>query len=156
MIGYYPINPAGPAEDAFGPRFFKTRFYSWIKENCDVTGKTPVLEVMLTSGQVLDISHIEDLRDDYMLVSVFTDIRDCSQTYHAYVRYLTIYRINVLTEPRDERPLGFNVAHRPLIFEESRQKSPDLDEILVARKQREEKRARKDSAAKPRKSGGRK
>ncbi|MCC6572166.1 MAG: hypothetical protein IT462_00110 [Planctomycetes bacterium] len=141
MIGYYPINPAGPAsEDAFGPRFFKTRFYSWIRETCTTGDKTPVLEIMLTSGQVLDISHIVDLRDEYMLVSVFSDIRDCSKTYHTYVRYLTIYRINVLAEPQEDRPLGFNVKHEPLVITNGK-KSPDLDEILAKRKAAEKAKA---------------
>ncbi len=134
MVGYYPINPAGSSEDPFGPRFFKTRFYQWIKEACSIDNKTPVLEIMLTSGQVLDVSHIEDLRDEYMLACVFSDIRDCSQTYHTYLRYQTIFRINVLTQPRDERPLGFNTRHQPLIMENGKAPSLDLEEIMAKRK----------------------
>lgn len=135
MIGYYPINPAAAAtEDAFGPRFFKTRFYSWIREACSVGNRTPVLEIMLTSGQVLDVSNIVDLRDDYMLVCVFSDARDCSQTYHTYIRYLTIYRINVLTQSADVRPLGFNVKAVPMESSEHKGESPDLDTIIERRK----------------------
>lgn len=117
MIGYYPINPTGSGEpeDAFGPRFFKAHFFEWMREACAIDGKTPVLEVMLTSGQVLDISHIVELKDRYMLVCAFLDTRDCSKTFHTYIRYVTIYRINVLNEPHEERPIGFNVQREPRI-----------------------------------------
>ena len=96
MIGYYPINPAGSSieEDAFGPRFFRTHFFDRMRQACELDDTTPILEVMLTSGQVLDISAIVELKQDYMLVSAFVDTRDCENTYQAYVRYQTIYRIN--------------------------------------------------------------
>ena len=115
MIGYYNINPTGSGmpEDAFGPRFFKTRFYTWIRESCTISGMVPVLEMMLTSGQVLDVSNIIELKDDYMLVSVFLDEHDCTQTYHSYIRYQTIYSINLLNKPRNERTMGFNTDHEP-------------------------------------------
>lgn len=114
MIGYYPINPAGSAveEDAFGPRFFRTHFFDRMREACSVDKMTPIIEVMLTSGQVLDLSTIVELKQDHMLVSAFVDTRDCANTYHAYIRYQTIYRINVLMRPDDERAIGFN-PHEP-------------------------------------------
>ncbi len=109
MIGYYPINPAGnPSEDAFGARFFRTQFYDRMAQVCSIDDTTPVLEVVLTSGQVLDVSHIVELKDDYMLVCAFVDAHDCENTYQAYVRYMTIYRINVLTRPSNERSIGFS------------------------------------------------
>jgi hypothetical protein len=109
MIGYYPINPAGSGaqEDAFGPQFFRTHFFDRMKQVCQVDDQTPVLEIMLTSGQVLDIANIIELKGDYMLVQAFVDNRDCEFTYNAYIRYITIYRINVLTQPAHERPIGF-------------------------------------------------
>ena len=109
MIGYYPINPAGSSveEDAFGPRFFRTHFFDRMKQVCQVDDQTPVLEIVLTSGQVLDVANIIELKSDYMLVQAFVDNRDCEFTYNAYIRYLTIYRINVLTQPVNERPIGF-------------------------------------------------
>ncbi|MCC6463772.1 MAG: hypothetical protein IT463_00370 [Planctomycetes bacterium] len=110
MIGYYPINPAaGQDEDAFGPRFFRTHFFDRMRQACDTDGRTPVLELLLTSGQVLDISHILELKSEYMLVSAFVDTRDCENTFQTFIRYQTIYRINVLSRPHDERPIGFNV-----------------------------------------------
>ncbi|MCB9895664.1 MAG: hypothetical protein H6839_14550 [Planctomycetes bacterium] len=110
MIGYYPINPAGSSveEDAFGPRFFRTHFFDQMKQVCAIDNQTPVMEIMLTSGQVLDVAYIIELKQDYMLVNAFVDTRDCANTYNAYIRYMTIYRINVLTRPSDERPIGFN------------------------------------------------
>lgn len=115
MIGYYPINPAGSMteEDAFGPRFFRTHFFDRMRQVCVIDDQTPVLELVLTSGQVLDLSHIAELKQDYMLASVFVDTRDCQNTYSAYIRYQTIYRINVLTRPSDERPIGFNANQLP-------------------------------------------
>jgi hypothetical protein len=110
MIGYYPINPAGSsvAEDAFGPQFFRTHFVDRMRQVCLIDEMTPVLEFLLTSGQVIDVAHIVELKPDYMLVSAFVDTRDCAKVYHAYIRYMTIYRINVLSQPYDERPIGFS------------------------------------------------
>jgi hypothetical protein len=108
MIGYYPINPgAVREEDAFGAQFFRTHFFDRMRQVCMIDDVTPVLELLLTSGQVLDLSHIIELKPDYMLVSAFVDTRDCSNTYNAYIRYQTIYRINVLSTPRTDRPIGF-------------------------------------------------
>lgn len=119
MIGYYPINPAAAHdnEDAFGPRFFRTHFFDHMRQACAVDGQTPVLELLLTSGQVMDVSHILELKQDYMLVSVFRDERTCDDTYNTYVRYQTIYRINVLSKPNDERPIGFQMQKLPAILD---------------------------------------
>jgi hypothetical protein len=110
MIGYYPINPAGGVaeEDTFGPRFFRTQFYEQMREMCNIEDRTQVLEIILTSGQVLDVARIVELKGDHMLLEVFIDSRDCDNTYHSYIRYITIYRINVLNAPREERPIGFS------------------------------------------------
>jgi hypothetical protein len=110
MIGYYPINPAGGSvdEDAFGAKFFRTHFYDRMKQVCEVDDSTPVLEIVLTSGQVVDVSHIIELKNDHMLICAFVDNHDCENTYNTYLRYITIYRINVLSRPRAERPIGFN------------------------------------------------
>jgi hypothetical protein len=110
MIGYYPINPASglAEEDTFGPRFFRTQFYEQMREICSIEDRTQVLEIILTSGQVLDVARIVELKSDHMLLEVFIDSRDCDNTYHAYIRYITIYRINVLNAPRAERPIGFS------------------------------------------------
>lgn len=119
MIGYYPINPAAAHdnEDAFGPRFFRTHFFDHMRQACAVDGQTPVLELLLTSGQVMDVSHILELKQEYMLVSVFRDERTCDDTYNTYVRYQTIYRINVLSKPNDERPIGFQMQKLPAILD---------------------------------------
>lgn len=118
MIGYYPINPqAGETnEDAFGPRFFRTHFFDHMRQACAIDGQTPVLELLLTSGQVMDVSHILELKPDYMLVSVFRDERTCEDTYNTYLRYQTIYRINVLSKPNDVRPIGFTMQKLPAIL----------------------------------------
>ncbi len=133
MIGYYPINPAGSMteEDAFGPRFFRTHFFDRMRQVCVIDDQTPVLELVLTSGQVLDLSHIAELKQDYMLASVFVDTRDCQNTYSAYIRYQTIYRINVLSRPTDERPIGFNAAKQP-----ESEVAPDSKPTKVTRKKK--------------------
>lgn len=138
MIGYYPINPAGGSvqEDAFGPRFFRTHFYDRMKQVCQVDDHTPVLEIMLTSGHVLDIAHIIELKSDYMLVSAYVDNRDCEYTYNAYIRYITVYRINVLTRPTDERPIGFTNREPQLDVEDRLQLPPSPREIPAPKRKR--------------------
>lgn len=127
MIGYYPINPTARPdnEDAFGPRFFRTHFYEYMKQACSIDGQTPVLELLLTSGQVLDVSHILELKPDYMLVAVFRDTRTCEDTYNTYLRYLTIFRINVLSRPHEERPIGFNMRNAPAVLEAAESGAPN-------------------------------
>ncbi|MBE7490292.1 MAG: hypothetical protein HS108_00805 [Planctomycetes bacterium] len=121
MIGYYPINPAAQDnEDAFGPRFFRTHFVDYMRQVCAVDGQTPVLELVLASGQVLDVSHILELKPDYMLVSVFRDERTCEDTYNTYLRYQTIFRINVLTRPHEDRPIGFSMQNMPAVLDTDR------------------------------------
>ncbi len=124
MIGYYPINPTGGnmEEDAFGPRFFRTHFFDRMKQVCQIDDQTPVLEIVLTSGQVLDVSHIIELKTDFMLVNVFVDNHDCDNTYNTFIRYITIYRINVHTTPHDERAIGF--SNRDLIMSDDTPRMP--------------------------------
>ena len=118
MIGYYPINPGGPGtqEDAFGPAFFRTHFFDRMKQVCNIDNTTPVLELVLTTGQVVDVSHIVQVKPEYMLVSAFVDARDCKYTYETYIRYQTIYRINVSTPASETRQIGFK-PHEPEIVE---------------------------------------
>jgi hypothetical protein len=126
MIGYYPINPGGNMadEDTFGPRFFRTHFYEHMREMCDADDRTSVLEVMLTSGQVLDVARIVELKQEYMRAEVYIDSRDCENTYQAYIRYITIFRINVLSAPREERPMGFNNKQFEPEHEQAKEKEP--------------------------------
>jgi hypothetical protein len=114
MIGYYPINPGGPGgqEDTFGPAFFRKQFFERMKQVCEVDDHTPVLELVLTTGQVIDVSHIVEVKPEYILVNAFVDIRDCKFTYDTYIRYQTIYRINVHTRGTEQRPIGFT-PHEP-------------------------------------------
>lgn len=118
MIGYYPINPGGPGEqeDAFGPSFFRTHFFDRMKQVCSVDNTTPVLELVLTTGQVVDVSHIVQVKPEYMLVSAFVDVRDCKFTYETYIRYQTIYRINISTPGSESRSIGFT-PHEPEVIE---------------------------------------
>lgn len=114
MIGYYPINPdGGREEDAFGPVFFRTQFMDRIKKAYDPEAETPIIELMLANGQVLDVSCIVELKPDYVLVEAFIDDRDADRTFRTFIRYHTIYRINVLRKLKDDRPIGFNVRHEP-------------------------------------------
>ncbi len=110
MVGYIPINPTGdPNEDAFGQRFFRSKFLDRIKLACSIDDQTPVLEIMLANGQVLDVSYIIELKDEYALMAVFVDERDCRETYETYIRYRTIFKINVLTPKTKDRPIGFSL-----------------------------------------------
>lgn len=120
MIGYYPINPGGTdqVEDTFGAGFFRTHFFDRMRKVCEIDDTTPILEVQLTTGQVIDVSHIEELKPDYMLVSAFLDSRDCERTFQTYIRYVTIYRINMSTRPVEERAIGFT-PHEPAAEEET-------------------------------------
>ena len=123
------INPGGgggAAEETFGHRFFRSEFLDYVREYCAVgeaSQETPVLQLMLASGQVLDVSNILELQPGYMVVDVFDDPTDrtCERTHRVYIRYATIYRIDVRSAPSAERPLGFSVKVEPHVSEEVRQ-----------------------------------
>ncbi|MDC1142586.1 hypothetical protein OAU50_05810 [Planctomycetota bacterium] len=114
MIGYYPINPDGQSqEDAFGPVFFRSQFMDRIKKAYNPEAETPIIELMLTNGQVLDVSCIVELKPDYVLLEAFIDDHDPERTFRTFIRYQTIFRINVLRQPKNDRPIGFQVGHEP-------------------------------------------
>jgi hypothetical protein len=114
VIGYYPINPNGQSqEDAFGPVFFRSQFMDRIKACYDPEAETPIIELMLTNGQVLDVACVIELKPEYVLVEAFIDERDPERTFRTFIRYQTIYRINVQSKPKDDREIGFNIRHEP-------------------------------------------
>lgn len=111
MTTYIPINlPDRNAAGPFGPDFFKRKFHAFLQQTCEVGETTTVLELVLVSGQALDINKIIDFDQDYMLVCCFDDEHSEESLYHSYVRYDTIFRVNVYESSREERPLGFNFA----------------------------------------------
>jgi hypothetical protein len=111
MAGYIPINiPPRNLAGPFGPDFFKRKFHTFIHDSCSTGETTTVLEIVLVSGQTLDVSHIEDFDQEYMLVCCFVDERTCESVYHSYIRYDSIFRVNVYESSPEERPLGFNFS----------------------------------------------
>ena len=109
MVGYYQIGAGHPQNSrTFGPDFFKRKFHDYIREHCMVGENKKVLEIALVSGALLDVSHIIEIADEYMLISAFLDTRSCEDTYHTYLRYDTIFRINILDRPSSSKPVGFD------------------------------------------------
>jgi hypothetical protein len=118
MNGYVLLDGASrnTPQDTFGQRFFSQQFMDWMRAVCVIEAQTPVLELVLTSGERLDIALIVELQHDYLVVDVFdADDRSCQHTHRVYLRYGTIYRIAVYQRAISERPIGFNVQARPHI-----------------------------------------
>ncbi|MCA8940301.1 MAG: hypothetical protein KDB07_10850 [Planctomycetes bacterium] len=112
------VLPAGPSMSpmdalAFSPDFFKRKFPKYIKQMCDLSEKTTVLELILADGITLDVVYFEEIDPKYLLVVAFTDSRNCEETFHTYVRYETILRINIINMDSIDRPVGFNPSHEP-------------------------------------------
>lgn len=111
----YLIDPTGGSsgEEVFGQRFFRTEFMDYVREHCTLgeDADTPVLYLILVSGQRLDVSHIAELHARYMVVEAFDDPddRSCKSTHRVYIRYGAIFQIEVRIADRADRALGFTV-----------------------------------------------
>jgi hypothetical protein len=111
MTTYIPINiPDRNMSGPFGPDFFKRKFHGFVQQSCETGDTTTILELVLVSGQALDINKIMDFDHEFMLVCCFVDEHSSELVYHSYVRYDTIFRVNVYESSPDKRPVGFNFA----------------------------------------------
>ncbi|NUQ35870.1 MAG: hypothetical protein HUU29_13130 [Planctomycetaceae bacterium] len=123
MAGHYPIISGVVREDSrwpFGPDFFRRRFAEYIRQYCKLNeDSTQVVEVVLASGAALDICHIEEIADEYLLLAVYLDTRTCEDIYRTYIRYDAIFQINVIDKPVSSRPVGFNAGYKTVAVSET-------------------------------------
>lgn len=103
--GYALSGDRGP----FNRNFFVEHFNEGVAPSCTLlgTGEVPVVVLELVNGEVCDIYSFEAFKHDYLIAQVFVDAPECDDFYLSFIRYETIFRVNIRTFPAPDRRLGF-------------------------------------------------
>lgn len=99
---------AGPA--VFNQRFFAQRFQEGGEAPaCPAygAGEVPVVELLLVNGQLCDVFHFEAFERDYLVAQLFVDAPECDDLYRSYIRYESVFRVNIRTYQTTTRRVGF-------------------------------------------------
>jgi hypothetical protein len=101
-----------PPETPFDRNFFLRQFHSDEPPACELyeQGEIPVVELELTNGETPDVYYFEAFRRDYLVALLFLDPPKCTDFYRSYIRYETIFRVNIRYYPGATRELGFKPA----------------------------------------------
>ena len=105
--------PGGWAAAGSGPferRFFAAHFKAGEPPKCDAAfadGEVPVVELELVNGRICDVFHFVAFRRDHIVAELFVDPPDCSDLYLSYIRYESVFRVNVRHYRGNDRKLGF-------------------------------------------------
>ena len=108
-----------PPETPFDRGFFVREFHSDEPPLCDLyeRGEIPVVELELTNGETPDVYYFEAFRRDFLVALLFVNPPKCTDFYRSYIRYETIFRVNVRYYEGGSRELGFKPA-RPALDDE--------------------------------------
>lgn len=104
------------SEAAFDQEFFRREFKDGDVPRCDLIGDGPIsiVELVLVNGATLDVNCFEEFRRGYLVATVFVDPPRCENLYRAYVRYDSIFQVNLRHHQSPERSIGFT-SHVPLV-----------------------------------------
>ena len=114
-----PGAAAGPA--VFNQRFFSHRFQEGgVAPACPAfgAGEIPVVELLLTNGQLCDVYHFEAFERDYLVAQLFVDAPECDDLYRSYIRYESVFRVNIRVYQTRTRKVGFEVVRVPELTED--------------------------------------
>ena len=116
-----------PPETPVDRSFFLREFPSDEPPLCQLyeRGEIPVVELELTNGETPDVYYFEAFRRDFLVALLFVNPPKCTDFYRSYIRYETIYRVNIRYYEGQSRELGFKPAH-PVVDDEgdANQESP--------------------------------
>ncbi len=98
-------DPATP----FDRYFFMSNFDTPEPPACDLytSGEIPVVELELSNGETPDVYYFEAFRKEFLVALLFVDPPKCDQFYRSFIRYETIYRVNIRYHKAPSRTLGF-------------------------------------------------
>jgi len=104
--------PAGSDHGPFDRGFFTEQFKEGVAPSCQnyARGEVPVVVLELVNGVTCDVYAFEAFRKNLLVAQVFVDPPDCDDVYLTFVRYETIFRVNVRYYPSPDRRLGFKVT----------------------------------------------
>ncbi len=72
--------------------------------------QTPVVQIHLADGTVLDVCHIIGLSDGWVGVAYFREPASCDEVDVAFLLYGTISRVTIALPHRSARAIGFGQA----------------------------------------------
>ena len=92
----------------FDAAFYTTAFPDLVQQECRrQSGQVPVVEFRLGDGTTLDVCHVMQLADRWMVLAFFRDPKTCEDMDIAFLPYELVVRINIsLHNPRSRR-IGF-------------------------------------------------
>jgi len=107
---------AGGAAETFDQEFFRREFKDGQVPRCELLqgGDVDVVELVLVNGTVLDVNCFEEFRRHYLVADVFVDPPQCDHLYKTYVRYDSVFQVNVRQFKAPNRKLGF-ARHKPIV-----------------------------------------
>jgi len=109
--------PGHLSGERFDQEFFRREFKDGDTPKCELILEDEdisVVELVLLNGSVLDINCFEEFRRGYLVANVFVNPPKCDRLYRAYVRYDSIFQVNVRRYRADSRPVGF-AQHTPTV-----------------------------------------
>ncbi|MGE0713451.1 MAG: hypothetical protein AB7N76_36180 [Planctomycetota bacterium] len=107
--------PYGP----FDRDFFAEHFREGVAPGCEIfaDGDVPVVELELVNGETCDVFAFEAFNLDHLVAQLFVDPPQSEALYLSFIRYETIFRINVRYYEPPRRALGFQFAKAATIEE---------------------------------------
>ncbi|MBI4242880.1 MAG: hypothetical protein HY606_02215 [Planctomycetes bacterium] len=100
----------------FNQAFFLKEFKEGQVPECELieSGSIPVVELQLFNGETCDIYSFEQFRREFIVAQIFVDPPKCEEFYKSYIRYETIFKINIRQYKEQTRPIGFRPA-KPVV-----------------------------------------
>lgn len=107
----YVANDARP----YGPfdrDFFAAQFNAGVAPRCELfaDGEVPVVELQLANGETCDVFAFEAFHEDHLVAQLFDDPPSCESFYLSFIRYETVFRVNIRYYAPPARPFGFKPA----------------------------------------------
>ena len=94
----------------FDRYFFMANFHSTEPPSCELyeSGELPVVELELSNGETPDVYYFEAFRTEFLVALLFVDPPKCDDFYRSFIRYESIFRVNIRYYKSPERKLGFS------------------------------------------------
>jgi hypothetical protein len=109
--------PPGP----FNREFFAAHFRAGVAPSCELfsEGEVPVVELELVNGETCDVFAFEAFKRDHIVAQLFVDPPRCEEFYLSFIRYETIFRVNVRYYAPPQRELGFRLDKEPEVEQDA-------------------------------------
>lgn len=110
-----PASYVANKERPYGPfdrDFFADQFNAGVAPRCELfaEGEVPVVELELVNGETCDVFAFQAFHEDHLVAQLFDDPPSCESFYLSFIRYETVFRVNIRYYEPPARPFGFKPA----------------------------------------------